>query len=253
MQSSADPSTPPVHPRDISPEDLQIALAAQTDEILPQLVQLSRDAFGFYTSHFPHTINYPWIVRGLAHLPSGSHLLDIGSGVSPVPLFLARKNHLVDCVDYSQHVRRLPVLPNWNEWGFFDYSSLDANLASYNCDVTKFAPSHQYDAIYSIASLAHMPRSIREEALRRCFEWLRPDGVLLLAIDVIPASDFIWNRSEGREVEPLILHSTIRSITDRLTQLGFHLDVCEVKRTVFKSRTDLLFIAARKPSPNESH
>jgi cyclopropane fatty-acyl-phospholipid synthase-like methyltransferase len=235
------------HPRDISADDFQIALASQRDPgSFSQLVELSRSAFGFYTSHFPHTINYPWIVERLEHLPAGSHLLDIGSGVSPVPLFLAGKNLFVDCVDNSAHVRRLPFADDWNEWGFFDYRALHPNLASRNCDIARFAPAQKFEAIYSIASLAHMPRATREEALRRCHDWLRPQGLLLLAIDVIPATDFIWNRSAGREIETPFQHGMIESVIEQLTRLGFRIDERRVLRTVYKSRTDLLFIAGRK-------
>ena len=75
---------------------------------------------------------------------------------------------------------------------------------------------------------------------------MRPGGLLVLTIDLIPASDFIWNRTEGREVEPLIRHGTIHGVTDLLTGLGFDLDEVKITRSVHQSRTDLLFIAAQK-------
>jgi cyclopropane fatty-acyl-phospholipid synthase-like methyltransferase len=234
----------PAHPRDISPTDLQVAMEAQDNpDLLSHLVELSRDTFGFYPSHFPYTINYPWVVDRIGHLPEGSHILDIASGLSPVPLFLAEKGFLVDCVDNSSHIRRLPFAADWNEWGFFDYGSLHRNLTSYHCDITNFTPAPRYNAIYSIASLAHMTRATREETLRLCHDWLLPHGLLLLTIDVIPASDFIWNRTEGVEVEPPIQHGTIQSVLECLHGLGFRIDESNVIRTVYKSRTDLLFIA----------
>jgi predicted SAM-dependent methyltransferase len=72
---------------------------------------------------------------------------------------------------------------DWNEWGFFDYSRLHQNLASHHCDVAEFAPPVPFDAIYSISVLAHMTRAVREETLRRCRDWLRPGGCLLIALD----------------------------------------------------------------------
>jgi SAM-dependent methyltransferase len=229
--------------RDISAADLEVAMSAQRDPgLLRQLVELSRSAFGFYASHFPYTINYPWVSERIGELPEGSHVLDIGAGVSPVPLFLARRGIVVDCVDNSKHIRALPATANWNEWGFFDYSALHPNLSSHHCDITEFAPSAKFDAIYSIASLAHMPRRIREKTLSFCREWLHAKGLLLLVIDVIPSTDFIWNRSEGVEVEPPIQHGTIDDVADQLERLGFRIDECRVMRSVYKSRTDLLFI-----------
>lgn len=224
-----------------------MALAAQIDPtLLSELVRLSRGAFGFYPSHYPYTINYPWAVERLRGLAAGSRILDVGAGLSPVPLFLAGQGLLVDCVDHSQHVRTLPLAANCNEWGFLDYGLLHPNLTSHHCDITDFTPTTTYDAIYAIASLAHMTRAIREDTLRRAHAWLRPDGLLLLTIDVIPASDFIWNRTEGREVEPLIRHGTIQGVADQLAGLGFNLDEVKVTRSVHHSRTDLLFIAAYK-------
>jgi cyclopropane fatty-acyl-phospholipid synthase-like methyltransferase len=230
--------------RDISAADLQVAMAAQRNpDLFSHLVELSRSAFDFYPSHFPYTITYPWVSERIAQLPEGSRVLDIGAGVSPVPLFLARKGIVVDCVDNSRYIRTLPPTPGWNEWGFFDYGVLHPNLSAHHCDITEFAPSGRFDAIYSIAALAHMQRTIRENTLHRCRDWLQPKGLLLLAIDIIPSTDFIWNRSEGAEVEPPIQHGTIDDVLDQLKQLGFRVDECRVMRTVYKSRTDLLFIA----------
>jgi SAM-dependent methyltransferase len=230
--------------RDISAADLEVALAAQPNaDLLRDLVESSRNAFGFYPSHFPYTITYPWMSERIGQLPEGSRVLDIGSGLSPVPLFLARRGILVDCVDNSRHVRTLPPASGWNEWGFFDYSSFHRNLTSHHCDITEFAPAARFDAIYSVAALAHMPRTTREKSLDRCRDWLRPNGRLFLAIDIIPSTDFIWNRSEGVEVESPIRHGTIDDVLDQLQRLGFRADECRVMRTVYKSRTDLLFIA----------
>jgi len=231
------------HPRDISPEDLTIAMAAtQRPDLLRELVTTSRAAFGFYTSHFPHTINYPWLVAKLEHLPPGARVLDVGAGVSPVPVVLAEKGLLVECVDNHQVVRTLPSAPDWNEWGYFDYAPLHKNLTSYHCSVTEFAPPADYDAIYSMSALAHLTRDSRREALRRCRRWLRPDGLLLLTLDIIPSSDFIWNRSEGREVEPPLQHGTVNGLLEELAELGFHTEEVNLLRTVHKSRTDLLFL-----------
>ena len=100
----------PTHPRDISAGDLEVAMAAQNNpDLLGQLVELSRGAFGFYPSYFPYTITYPWASERLERVPAGSRALDIGAGVTPVPLYLARKGVTVECVDNSKHIRTLPV------------------------------------------------------------------------------------------------------------------------------------------------
>jgi len=229
--------------RDICAVDLRVAMAAQRNpNLLRDLVELSRGAFGFYPSHFPYTITYPWASERIGQLPEGSRVLDVGAGVSPVPLYLARKGITVECVDNSKHIRTLPATEAWNEWGFLDYGALHPNLKSHHCDITRFEPSGRFDAIYSIAALAHMPRTVREHTLRSCREWQQPPGFLLLVIDVIHSTDFIWNRSEGVEVEPPIQHGTIDDVTGELKRLGFRIDERRVIRTIYKSRTDLLFI-----------
>ena len=229
--------------RDITSADLQRAITTQAyPDLLEQLVGLSRSTFGFYPASFAYTISYPWIVSRLNNLPPGSHLLDIGAGVSPVPLFLAKHSIRVDCVDNSKHIRTLPPTEGWNEWGFLDYGTLHPNLTSHHCDITSFSPKAKFDAIYSIAALAHMPRIVREKALQLCRNWLQPGGSLFLILDTIPSTDFIWNRSEGVEIEAPIQHGTIDDVANQLRKAGFRMDEFRVMRSIFKSRTDLLFI-----------
>lgn len=237
-----------IHPRDLSDSDFARAIhAAQRPDLLRELVDTSRRVFGFYTGHYPHTINYPWMIEHLEHLSSGSRLLDIGAGVSPVPIVLADRGMFVDCVDNNANVRTLPSNVHWNEWGFFDYATVHRNLSAYNCDAAKFEPKTQYEAIYSVSSLVHMPRPVREQTLERCWTWLKPNGLLLLAIDMMPCTDFLWNRSDGLEVEPPVQHGTADDVLSQLGRLGFQIDDWKILRTVYKSRTDLLFIRGLRP------
>src|SRR5688572_26812748 len=153
------------HRQDLPQANLDRALVtAERPDLLRQLVHLSRSAFGVHTCHYPHTINYPWAASRLEGLPPGSRLLEIGAGINPLPLFFAEKRMFVDCVDSSDFTRTLPFGEDWNEWGFFDYSSLSPRIASFNTSVTSFSPSVPYDAIYCISALALMPASVREAA-----------------------------------------------------------------------------------------
>jgi SAM-dependent methyltransferase len=236
------------HPHDISPENLEFAVNnAVRPDLLLKLVELSRPAFGFFTSSFQHTINYPWAAAHLERLPEGSRALEIGAGLNPLPLFLAERGVFVDCVDGSSIVRTPPPLGDWNEWGYFDYSALHPKLRSYHCDIANFTPQSAFDVIYSICVIAHMSRASREDALQRCRGWLKPGGALLLAIDLIPAADFLWNRGGG-SVEPLLEHGTIHDVMSLLSKLGFAI----VEQTLVRNlprynRTELLFIACNLP------
>lgn len=242
----------PTHPRDISEADLARALdAAPRPDLLRQLVDISREVFEFYVAQYSYTLTYPWAAAHLEQLPPCSRVLDIGAGVSPIPIFLARRGQVVDCIDDNPHTRTLPATDDWNEWGFFDYSILHKDLRSHHTNVIAFVPQAEFDMIYSLCALAHMKRAIREKTLQLCGKWLRPGGRLLLALDVIPSSDFLWNRSDGLEVEPPIEHGTIDQLSSELAKSGFRVNELKLERTIYKSRTDLLLIDCIKEFASE--
>lgn len=235
------------HPHDITELELAIALrVSESVQILQELVATSRSSFGFFTSHFPHTLNYPWIVERVLRMPRESRVLDVGAGVSPVPLLLSAKGMRVTCIDSHPVIRKFPVAVDWNEWGYLDYSALDTKIKSIHGSVLDYKPMDPYDAIYSISVLAHMTHDAREAAVERSSRWLRPGGSLLLAIDLIPACDFLWNRSGGKVVEPLMKHGTSQDVLAQLRSLGMSVVEAPILRGVRTSRTDLLLIHATK-------
>jgi SAM-dependent methyltransferase len=216
--------------------------ATARPDLLARLVHIARERFGFFPSHYHNTIGCPWVARMLEDLPRNSRMLDIGTGVSALPVFLGERGAIVDCVDSHPIIRTPPPGADWNEWGFFDYGRIHPNLTAYHCEIADFTPHGNFDAIYSVAAIAHMPRSARENAFERCRILLRPGGMLLLTVDLIPSSDFLWNRREGQELEPRAQHGTIADVSRELTGLGFELNHVRVHRMLPASRTDLLFI-----------
>jgi SAM-dependent methyltransferase len=234
------------HPHDLPPEELKRALAAaERPDLLRQLVDTSRRAFGVHTRHYPYTIIYPWAVSRLEGLAAGSHILDFGAGVNPLPLYLAEKGMFVDCVDNSDFVRTLPAGEDWNDWGFFDYGTLHQNLAAYNCSVAEFKPLCIYDAIYSVCAIAHFPSPVREQTLRNCWAWLKPGGRLILAVDLIASTDNIWNLGGSEETPDQ--HGTYHDMEHQLQSLGFVITESRIQREVEGwCRTDLYFLVAQK-------
>lgn len=244
------PAAPQRHPHDILAEDLERAIAsASRPDLLKYLVAISREAFGFYTRHYPHTINYPWAAEKLERFAPGARVLDIGAGVSPLPLWAASRGLILDCVDGSEIVRTLPTHPDWNEWGYFDYGLLDTSITAHHCWISDFKPTHTYDAIYSMCSLAHMLSTEWKETLFLCRNWLRAGGLLLLCIDLIPRTYFLWNIASRVEFEPRVQHGTVSDVESHLVELGFDMGELRIRRNIPDSRTDLLFIDCAQPLP----
>jgi hypothetical protein len=71
--------------------------------------------------------------------------MDVGAGVSPLPIVLAQKGVRVDCNDKSPTSRIMPVTAEWNEWGLFDYSVVDPRIRSYHRDAREYVPAQPYD------------------------------------------------------------------------------------------------------------
>ena len=117
------------------------------------------------------------------------------------------------------------------------------HIASFNVSVTAFAPSEPYDAIYCISVIALMPTPVREATLRLCRSWLRPGAKLVLAIDLIPGTDTLWNRG-GSEESPEE-HGTWQGVEAQLQSLGLHILESRIERRVYHSPVDLHFLVVR--------
>src|SRR5262249_13214784 len=129
-------------------EQLEDVLSASDHpDLLKELVEISRRTFGAYIGRSAQTIGHPWAAARLGRLAKGSRILSIGTGISPLPLYLAQDGMLVECIDESNVARTLPPADDWNEYGFFDYGVLHENLAAYNSSPETFRPWLRYDAV----------------------------------------------------------------------------------------------------------
>ena len=241
------------HPFDLPATDQELALAASDrPDLLGELLAISRRTFGFFNRNFSYTITYPWAGAILEGLPRGSRVLDIGAGINPLPIFLAERGVCTDCVDSHRTVRSLPADESWTAWGFFDYASLHPDLAAYHCGITEFVPSHAYDAIYAVCSMTHMTAAVRRQALNRSRQWLRTDGDLLIALDVVHGDDKVWNYAEGVEIEPPAHHGTISDVIDELVAREFRIVENRLVRHLPRNRPDLLLLRCRSARGREA-
>ncbi|HEV2263807.1 MAG TPA: class I SAM-dependent methyltransferase [Stellaceae bacterium] len=238
---------PQTHGNDMAPEDFNHAarLTAHPN-LLRHLADLSRYCFGFFTRHFPRSLEYPWIAAKLDGDLSGQTIVDIGAGLCPLPPFLAQRGAFVHCLDSHPLVRTAETRAQWNEWGFFDYAALHPRLRSHHIDALAFQPLAPVDVVYSVSVVEHMPRRVWETTLAAAARWLKPGGRLLLTLDLVPGTDSLWNYAEGRAVEPLDAHGDRAAILRQLDELGFEVVEEQALRTIPQSRTDVLLLECRK-------
>jgi hypothetical protein len=224
-------------------EEVALAMTSVArPDVLARIHETSLRHLGWIDEYPPYLVIYPWVAAALAHLRAGDSIIALGAGITPMPLYFASLGLLVQTVDGSSLVRRLPSSRDWNGWGFLDYSTADPRIKSTNCRVREFAPDRRHDAAYSVGMIAHLPASERHELFANLRAWLKPGARFLFTVDIMRPTDFIWNRAEGKEVEPVSTHGTIDDVYAELTNLGFSVSQFRVLRNVRGSITDILFV-----------
>jgi len=194
-------------------------------ELLDELVRLSRVRFGWFTKHLPRTVEYPWVMEALGGV-RGKKILDIGAGVSPIPLALADAGALVTTVDYSPtSLASIDQIRRGNEWGFLDYALLDRRVTSFNQDVVSMDLGNaQFDAVYSVSVIEHMPAEVRRKMFELIAGYSSPLADVVLTVDLVPGSNVLWNRASGKIVETTEQHGTLESLKEELSRFQFALE-----------------------------
>jgi SAM-dependent methyltransferase len=125
---------------------------------------------------------------------------------------------------------------------------LNASVESHQVSVVDFQ-SDDFDFVYSVSVIEHMPRKIRVQALAQMARLLGGNGVMLLSVDLIPKTDRLWNRSEGRVVDNPKVHGRLDDLQSEIIDVGLTITDLEVIREIEGSRTDIAFLVARSPTP----
>ncbi len=233
------------HRRDISSHDLDAMLALTPHrEALRELVACGRERIGFFPAHNPRALEYPWVLANMPPQLANVRILDVGAGVNPLPFALAQRGARVVTIDKHPLLRDPGQREEWNEWGFLDYSQLDARITSLHVAYEDSPNSMAFDCIYSVSVIEHLPRTVRESWVRKFATQLAAGGVLLLTVDLIPQTNLLWNLSEGAVVEPTSAHGEIASLLDELDAAGFGVECTSVQREIPDSRVDIGFIRA---------
>lgn len=234
------------NPHDIASAALPCVLPlVEHPHLLLELMDRSRSAFGFFPATTSCCLEYPWFLANLSDLPPAASILDLGAGVSALPLALAERGFAVTTVDSHTRIRDPSDTTGWNEWGFLDYSAIDARITSVHGPFESACLESQ-DAIISVSVIEHVPASIRRQMLDRVRDLLAPAGLLLLSMDLAPGGNRLWNLSEGVQVEDPGPHGTVADVLSELENLGFDVDFAETRTAIPDSRTDIALVRARR-------
>ena len=237
-------SQPPViNPRHLSDEHLE-KLSAYTEfpDTLRSLHAEALRDIGFFTLHPTRSVEYPWVVRRLEDFKPSS-VIDVGAGVSIVPLHVSKSGASVVTVDYSRTVRSLATRPTWTEWGFLNYAQLDPAIASYNMPLSE-APvqAGSMDALYCVSVIEHMPKKLRVEMLRSAAVVVRAGGRAFITLDLRPGTRQLWNWDRGTKVEDDATHGSIEDFFAEAHAEGWHLLSHSIVKDIPGARTDVALL-----------
>lgn len=247
LYAATRPPSSPRHNNDLDGSTLATLLPFVDDRLtLQRLIDLSREKLGFFTKTVIRCIEYPWVADCLRALDPGTTVMDIGAGVSPLPLLLAERGLQIHCFDNHSLTRRPETRAEWNEWGFLDYSSLHQHVSSFRCTIEDIQPAGTYDGVYSVSVLEHMPRMMWESTLRTASSHLADGGPFVLTLDLVPGTRRLWNLSEGKTVEDPDAHGTVDDVLATLRECGISVTEHQIVSNVPGSRTDLALINGRK-------
>jgi len=246
------------HPRDFGSATLATVVARHPDPLtLFELRMHALRTTGFYPDHAPRLWEYPVVVKLIGeHLPTGSRILDVGAGVTPLAPFLAGRGHVVETVDPSPVVRTWPPQPDWNEWDYLDYGAAGLARRSWNCTLDQVPAEPAFDAVYSVSVIEHVPAEARRSLLADIAARTRLDGLVVLTIDLVRGRDDLWNLNLGVEVEALAEHGTLEDVVGECSAVGLETFAQEIVRDWGPdTRVDIGLLALRQtrvPTPVES-
>jgi SAM-dependent methyltransferase len=153
-------------------------------------------------------------------LPTGSRLLDIGAGTTPLAPYLTTLGYVVDTVDPSTQVRGWPPRDDWNEWGYLDYGRARLAHRSWNTTLDRLPPLPLFDGLVSVSVIEHVPGDVRRALLHEFAHRVRDGGLVVLTVDLVRGSDDLWNRNLGVEVEDPSDHGTLQEMIDEAGRAG---------------------------------
>jgi hypothetical protein len=223
--------------------------------LLNALYLLSIKELGFFPKVGSRAVEYPTVAYSvlkaslLGNRKRPETVLELGSGVSPIPIFLHDMGFKVITTDLHTVVRSINNKYNWNEWGFLDYSQIRPEIKSYNIDFAKLnIDKESVDFFISISVVEHMPAENRRKSFHIASRSIRVGGKFIITVDLSPKTNFLWNRNQGREVEDNNIHGTINDIRSELEKCAIKIDDLSIHRNLPFCGTDIACISGTKVS-----
>jgi hypothetical protein len=210
------------HPRDFTSSTLDGLADRHPDLLGLAILRLhARGSTTFYPDHAPRLWEYPVVARLIAdRVPPGSHLVDVGAGVTPLAPFLTDLGYSVDTVDPSATRRGWPPQPDWNEWDYLDYGRAGLANQSWNRTLDRLPRRLRFDGAYSISVIEHVTADDRRRLLGEMAGRVASGGLVVLTIDLVRGTDDLWNKNLGVDVEDPSVHGTFDDVINEAAAVG---------------------------------
>jgi len=211
-----------------------------------ELKALSQKHFKWHSTHFSRKWEYPWVASRLADMKlDGLKLLDAGAGMSPIALWAADNGAHVVTVDSGGQKGKGA--------GFVNYTCYNALIASHKADFAKmpFLADNSLDVVVSVSVIEHVISRKRQESWAEWNRILKPNGRLILTLDLVGPSDRLLNKRDGQRLETNEAHGYLSDLRWELQRFGYaevNMALCPYKRRWSKRErtTHVLGMVLRK-------
>lgn len=160
-----------------------IAPSSLTDRIPVPVAARAFGPFGFMWNATTRRFEYPWTYFSIAPT-NGMRVLEIGGGIAGLQFVLAKVGcevHNVDpFLDFGsgpQTDRRLSLHGELNQ-------ALGTDVHHHRSTLPEAALQGEFDAVYSVSTLEHIPTPDLEATLTSIVPLLRSGGTLVLTVDL---------------------------------------------------------------------
>jgi SAM-dependent methyltransferase len=145
-------------------------LDRELDEVLPPWYRWPRQTARWWSRVY----EYPFVLAAICELPAGSSVLDVGCGVSPLPLVLASVGYPVVAVDTdAEAIKAMRTAAA--RWGI---GGIEWAVADPHAPLSSFG---QFDAVSSVSVLEHTPDPVSH--LEALLVPVRAAGLIAVTFD----------------------------------------------------------------------